>query len=62
MKRNKNGDYLIDIETYKAMMKEIINGQLEVETGKKISMETVEKAKQNLKELEELTKANTPKE
>ena len=54
MKRNKNGDYEMDLEIYKAMLEDSIYG----ETANYLKPETIQKAKAKLKEIEKLEANN----
>ena len=56
MKRNKNGDYEIDLKTYKMMLEDIVSGREEAEWGATLKPETIQKAKAKLKEIELLEK------
>ena len=54
-----NNRKTIDLQTYKAMMEEIVNGQLEIESGITLDNETVENAKRQLAKIAELEKNNS---
>ena len=56
MKRNKNGDYEMDLATYKMMLEDIVSGREEAEWGATLNPETIQKAKAKLKEIESLEK------
>lgn len=55
MKRNKNGDYEMNLETYKAMLEDSIYG----ETANYLKPETIQEAKAKLKEIEQMEMSNT---
>ena len=54
MKRNKNGDYEMDLKTYKAMLEDAIYG----ETANYLKLETIQMVKAKLKEIEMLETNN----
>ena len=59
MKRNKNGDYEMDLETYKMMLEDIVYGRGELMRGVTLKKETRQMAKAKLEEIKQLEMSNT---
>ena len=58
MKKNKNGDLEMDLETYKMILEDIVSGREEMEWGVKLKSETIQMAKAKLEEIEKLESNN----
>ena len=58
MKRNKDGNLEMDLETYKMILEDIVSGREEAEWGATLKPETIQKAKAKLKEIEKLEANN----